>query len=93
MTAGKASVDMLEDRATTHTDLHKLQKWTGRSLTEFQGQVLHLGQMKPTEDSQATVTQPLQKKRSGTRILMLSQECAPAYWTALAKAQETSQEN
>lgn len=34
---------------------------------------------------------PLQKRTRGTRILMLSQECAPAYWTALAKAQETSQ--
>ena len=36
---------------------------------------------------------PLQKNRWGTKILMLSQERAPAHWTALAKAQETSQEN
>lgn len=43
----KTSADRLEDRATIHGDVYKLEKWTDRNLTEFKGKVLYLGQTKP----------------------------------------------
>lgn len=44
---GKTSADTLEDRATIHGDVYKLEKWTDRNLTEFKGKVLHLEQTNP----------------------------------------------